>query len=163
VTDADAGDTIASYKWNFGDGSTLETDAPTATATHKYNAPGDYTASVVAVDSRGGESAPKTLQIAVAGPERIVLYGFPNPAATQATFESLLPDGATEPVLTVYALDGRQVFEEELAPGGGGFVWNLRDTAGDLLGNGLYFCVVTARSATGGRIRSEVFRLLISR
>jgi len=164
VTDAD-GDTIASFKWTFGDGSTLTTvgSLTGGTATHVFNAPDPYTVSVIAVDSRGGESLPKIVTVTVSGPTRVILYAYPNPASTQATFNVLLPDGATDPIVRIYTLDGRPVIEVEIAAGQTTYLWNLLDAAGDRVGNGLYFCVVTATAAGGGTVRSEVFRLLIVR
>jgi PKD repeat protein len=163
VTDADTGDTIASLKWTFGDGGTLTTQWPTKTAAHTFNAPGTVTVSVIAVDSRGGESVAKTIQVTVSGPTRVIVYAYPNPASTQATINLLLPDGTTNPVLRIFGIDGRLVLEEELGTGATTYLWNLLDAAGDRVGNGLYFCVVTATAAGGGTVRSEVFRLLIVR
>jgi PKD repeat protein len=165
VTDADEDDTIASYKWAFGDGSTLTTTTmpPPVTATHVFNAPGAHIVSVIAVDSRGGESVAKTVTVTVSGPTRVILYAYPNPASTQATFNVLLPDGATEPILRVFTLDGRPVIEVQIAAGQTTYLWNLLDAAGDRVGNGLYFGIVTATAAGGGNVRSEVFRLLVVR
>jgi PKD repeat protein len=51
-TDADASDTIASYTFNFGDGSpTVTQSAPTIT--HTYLSAGEYTARLSVTDSRG--------------------------------------------------------------------------------------------------------------
>jgi PKD repeat protein len=164
VTDAD-GDTIATYKWAFGDGSTLTTTTtpPPGTATHIFNAPGPYIVSVIAVDSRGGESLPKTVTVTVSGPTRVILYAYPNPASTQAMLNILLPEGATDPIVRIYTLDGREVIEVQIPAGQTTYLWNLLDAAGDRVGNGLYFCVVTATAAAGGNVRSDVFRLLIVR
>ncbi len=164
VTDADVGDTIASLEWTFGDGTaTFTTTLPTATASHTFNAPGPYTVSVIAVDSRGGESLPKIVTVTVSGPTRVIVYAFPNPASIQATFNLLFPEGTTNPVLRIFRIDGQLVREEDLATGAASFSWNLLDSAGDPVGNGLYFCIVTGTAAGGGTVRSEVFRLLIVR
>lgn len=53
--------TIASYDWDFGDGSA---HATTANASHQYTTPGTYTASLVAFDN-GGLSSTATLSITV--------------------------------------------------------------------------------------------------
>lgn len=158
--DADS-DVVDYYRWSFGDGATIAEG--TATATHAYNAPGTYTVSVIAVDARGGESVAKTLQITVSGPTRVVVYAYPNPASTQATFNLLLPDGTTDVTLRVFGIDGRLVLEQKLANGTTTYVWNLLDEAGDPVGNGLYFCVITGDAAEGGTVRSETFRLLVVR
>jgi PKD repeat protein len=160
ATDADS-DTIATYIWNFGDSTAAQTTT-TGTTTHTYAAPGTCTVSVTATDSRGAVSVAKTLSITVAGPDRILLIIYPNPAKTQATVRCSLPSGVTEPVLVIYSLGGGIVLTQELTAGQV-YVWNLLDAAGDRVGNGLYFCVVTATAAGGGTVRSDVFRLLIVR
>ena len=48
-TDSDG--TIASYSWNFGDGSPVEAGA---TVSHVYTEAGTYAASLVVTDNRGG-------------------------------------------------------------------------------------------------------------
>ncbi len=150
-------DAVGHYEWDFDDGTTTETDG--ATANHIFATPGTYTVSVVAVDERGTESAAVTVQVTVTGPARTILFAFPNPAETNATFNYFLPDGATDPVLRIYGLLGELVFEQELQEDGTPFVWDLRTAGGDRLPNGLYFCVVTVTGAN----RSAVFRLLIDR
>jgi hypothetical protein len=62
----------------------------------------------------------------------------------------------------IYSLGGDIVLRQELTAGQV-YVWNLLGAAGDRVGNGLYFGVVTATAAGGGSVRSEVFRLLIVR
>jgi PKD repeat protein len=58
-SDSNPGDTIASYTFNFGDGSGAVTCpgnascTGTGTTSHTYNAPGDYNATLTVVDSRG--------------------------------------------------------------------------------------------------------------
>jgi PKD repeat protein len=163
ATDADTGDTIASFKWTFAPGATPTTTGTTLTATHTFNAPGIYIVSVIAVDSRGGESVAKTVTVTVSGPTRVIVYAYPNPASTGATFMFLLPDGTTGPVLRIFGIDGRLVLEEELATGATTYSWSLVDSAADPVGNGLYFCIVTGTAAGGGTVRSEIFRLLIAR
>jgi len=160
ATDADS-DAIATYTWTFGDGTAVQTTT-TGTTTHTYAAPGMRTVSVTATDSRGAVSVAKTLSITVAGPDRILLIIYPNPAKTQATVRCSLPSGVTEPVLVIYSLGGDIVLRQELTAGQV-YIWNLLDAAGDRVGNGLYFGVVTATAAGGGSVRSEVFRLLIVR
>jgi PKD repeat protein len=51
-SDADAGDTIASYTFNFGDGSPAVTQS-SPTVSHIYTAPGDFAARLSVKDSRG--------------------------------------------------------------------------------------------------------------
>jgi hypothetical protein len=54
-SDPDAGDSIVSYKFNFGDGSDPETRS-TPTTSHIYNSAGNYNATLNVVDDRGGVS-----------------------------------------------------------------------------------------------------------
>jgi PKD domain len=50
-TDPDAGDTIATYNFDFGDGATASQNSPTIV--HTYTAPGEYPARLTVTDSRG--------------------------------------------------------------------------------------------------------------
>ncbi len=50
-SDPDAGDTIATYAFNYGDGTTGQQSTPTVM--HTYTNPGTYRATVVVTDSRG--------------------------------------------------------------------------------------------------------------
>jgi hypothetical protein len=53
--DAAAGDSIVSYRFDFGDGSAPVTQS-SSTKSHVYAIPGTYTASVIAADTRGAAS-----------------------------------------------------------------------------------------------------------
>jgi uncharacterized repeat protein (TIGR01451 family) len=55
ASDPDAGDTIASYTFRFGDGSTPVTQS-SPTISHTYSSPGSYHASLTVTDARGEES-----------------------------------------------------------------------------------------------------------
>ncbi|TMQ62707.1 MAG: PKD domain-containing protein, partial [Candidatus Eisenbacteria bacterium] len=66
-TDGDA-TPIASYRFDFGDGSTaVTTTAPTATAQHTYAASGTYTVMLIATDTGGNASSPATASVNVTG------------------------------------------------------------------------------------------------
>jgi PKD repeat protein len=54
--------TVASYEWDFGDGTTGSGVRPS----HTYLVPGIYTASLVVIDNLGGASPKVTLQVTVA-------------------------------------------------------------------------------------------------
>jgi uncharacterized repeat protein (TIGR01451 family) len=54
-SDADAGDTVASYNFRFGDGSAPVSQS-TPTASHTYTSPGTYHATLTVTDSRGLQS-----------------------------------------------------------------------------------------------------------
>jgi PKD repeat protein len=62
--DVSLGDSIMSYLFTFGDGSPVVQQS-TPTISHVYGAPGTYIATLRVRDSRGNESAPHSLQIAV--------------------------------------------------------------------------------------------------
>lgn len=151
------GDAIDHYEWTFGDGTAVNPGGQVVT--HIYATPGTYTVSVVAVDVRGARSVAWTVEVTIAGPARTVLFAFPNPASTVATFSYFLSEGATDPVLRIYTLIGELVLEQELPAGQTTYEWNLRTNGNTQLPNGLYFCVVTVTGADS----SEVFRLLIAR
>src|SRR5206468_877926 len=66
-TDGDA-TPIASYRFDFGDGSTaVTTTAPTATAQHTYAASGTYTVTLIATDTGGNASSSATASVNVTG------------------------------------------------------------------------------------------------
>jgi glucose/arabinose dehydrogenase len=54
--DPDSGDSVASYRWNFGDGTSATTTTPRTT--HTYPAARTYTATLTVTDTRGATSAP---------------------------------------------------------------------------------------------------------
>lgn len=90
-TSTDPDGTIASYAWNFGDGST----ATTATATRTYAAAGTYTVSLTVTDNSGATNT-KTQSVTVA-PNAVPVAAFTS-SATQlaASFDaagSSDPDG----------------------------------------------------------------------
>jgi hypothetical protein len=64
------GDAIASYRWDFGDGSTNATTSPTIT--HAYASPGAMTVKLVVVDSHGKQSAAATKTVTVGHPPPVV-------------------------------------------------------------------------------------------
>jgi len=78
-TDTDA-TPIASYQFNFGDGSpVVTTTAPTATAQHTYAAASFYTVTVTATDTANKTSAPASTTLAVTqdgGPLVAVYVGY---------------------------------------------------------------------------------------
>ncbi len=77
-SDAD-GAAITTYRWNFGDGATATTSAPTTT--HAYAIKGKYAASLTVVDARGVTSPPDTVVIKVKKPT-----AYKVPAAPKARF-----------------------------------------------------------------------------
>ena len=60
---------IASYRFDFGDGSpAVTTSAPTATATHTYAAAGSYSVTLIATDTGALASEPDTADVTVVAP-----------------------------------------------------------------------------------------------
>jgi PKD repeat protein len=60
--DPDAGDTLTSYIWDFGNGSATQTTS-TPTTRHTYSTNGTYTATLRVRDNRGALSDPDTVRI----------------------------------------------------------------------------------------------------
>ena len=83
-TDTD-GTPIATYKFNFGDGSSVVGPQPSATATHTYAAGGTYTVTVTITDT-AGLSATATKQVTI------------GPDAPPAAHLSVSPASGTAPL-----------------------------------------------------------------
>ena len=157
-TDPDG--TVEEWAWNFGDGGTSTAENPT----HAFMAAGGFTVSLIVTDNDGADSVQSaSTTITVSAPTDVVVYGYPNPASTQATIFYNLPSGTTSPVLRIFDLVGRLVRRVELPVAQTTYVWNLTADVGGAVANGLYFCVVTAQNAAGAAIRSQIFKLLIDR
>ena len=160
VTDIDQPEgTAFTYAWDFGD----EATSSSANPTHIYTTAKTYTVSLVVTDDKEANSATVTKDIVVSGPAQTILYSYPNPASTQASIVYYLPTGATDPLLRIYNLTGALVHEKVLTVGESPYVWNLASDGGDSMPNGLYFCVVTAKDASGKTIKSAIFKLLVVR
>jgi len=151
--------TAFTYAWDFDDGTTSTAANPTYT----YKTAGSYTVSLVVTDDKDADSAEVTKDITVSGPERTVIYSYPNPSSTQASIVYYLPTGATDPVLRIYNITGALVFEHDLTAGESPYVWDLDSTGGTAQPNGLYLCIVVAKNAGGSTIKSPIFKLLIAR
>jgi len=157
-TDSDG--TVEEWAWNFGDGGTATTQNPS----HQFMAAGAFTVTLIVTDDDGADSVQSaSATITVNAPTDVVVYGYPNPASTQATFFYNLPSGTTDPVLRIFDLVGRLVRRVELPAAQITYVWNLTADVGGSVANGLYFCIVTAQNAAGAAIRSQIFKLLIDR
>jgi PKD repeat protein len=157
-TDADG--TVTGWDWDFGDGGTSTDQNPT----HKYTAVGIYTVALTVTDNDGTSSTELKKQISVgqAG-AAIVTYSYPNPSSTQAHIVYSYPAGATDITLSIFSVTGARVFSEDLPSTDTEYLWDLRSNSGDSLPNGLYFCVITAKDASGKTIKSAIFKLLIVR
>ncbi len=157
-TDADG--TVAGWDWDFGDGETSTDKDPT----HKYTTVGIYTVALTVTDNEGALSTELKKQITIgqAG-AAIVTYSYPNPSSTQAHIVYSYPAGATDITLSIFSVTGARVFLEDLLATDTEYLWGLRSNSGDSLPNGLYFCVITAKDASGKTIKSAIFKLLIVR
>jgi len=86
TSDPDTGGRIASYSWNFGDGSPVVSGPR---PTHAYGALGTYSAQLTAVDDDGGSaSASVTISVSDVG------GGSPNPTAPPTTVPATVPPAA---------------------------------------------------------------------
>ena len=93
---------IASYRFDFGDGSAaVTTTAPTAVAQHGYAAPGNYTVTLTATDAGGLTSTPATQTITVQAD---------NPPVARVTAQQI-----SSPAFTVVA-DGATSTDSDLTP-----------------------------------------------
>jgi len=164
-TSTDAESNITTWAWSFGDpGSGTANTSALQSPKHTFAQAGTYTVTLTATDAASATSQKtSTVVVREVGSSEVQVYVYPNPAATTARVAYALPTGTTNPVLRIFTLDGREVVDVQLTVGQSPYLWNLLDAAGDRVGNGLYFCVVTATAAGGGSVRSEVFRLLIVR
>jgi PKD repeat protein len=98
-TDGDA-TPIASYRFDFGDGSAaVTTTAPTATTQHTYAAAGTYTVTLIATDTGGNASTPAASSVTVNNANRAPTLSQPanmtvNEGATaDQTLNATDPDG----------------------------------------------------------------------
>jgi PKD repeat protein len=157
-TDADG--TVTGWDWDFGDGGTSTDQNPT----HKYTTVGIYTVTLTVADNEGALSPKLEKQVTIgqAGAD-IVTYSYPNPSSTQAHIVYSYPAGATDITLSIFSVTGARVFSEDLPTTGTEYLWDLRSNSGDALPNGIYFCVITAKDASGKTIKSAIFKLLIVR
>jgi PKD repeat protein len=153
--------TIVSWVWAFGDGSA---PASQRNPVHRYSTGGPHSVSLTVTDSLGREaSLSKQVIVGAGGEEDVQMMAYPNPASRSATVNYFLPDGATGPRFWIYDLGRNQILRLDLEADTTEFAWNLLDNDGTSVSNGLYFCFITATSAAGRTITSDVFRLLIAR
>ena len=101
---------VVAWHWDFGDGTTADTQHPT----HRYSAPGVYHVSLTVTDDDGAKSDPARRVVAVGSPdapiERVQSYetqpGEHTIDATDVAGVTLVKRGPGTPILTVAAYGG---------------------------------------------------------
>jgi glucose/arabinose dehydrogenase len=78
--DPDAGDSIVTYRWSFGDGTAQDTTTPTVS--HTYTQVGSRTATLRVIDELGALSAPASVVITPGGTPPTVTITSPASGAT---------------------------------------------------------------------------------
>ena len=138
---APEGEAQLRYRWDFGDGRTLETES--AIVEHLYDDPGVYTVVVVASDARGNESPPASVVITVENaPPRAQLRAEPvrGEAPLLVRFDasqSQDPDGAIRSYTwdfgdgRVVVTEGPRVQHEYEEPGTYDVILQVTDDDGD--------------------------------
>ncbi|HEY6804502.1 MAG TPA: Calx-beta domain-containing protein [Pyrinomonadaceae bacterium] len=102
-SDSDPGDTIASYTFNYGDGSPLVTQA-SPTTSHTYTSGGDFAATLRVTDSRGLISCSTSLVVVSVNGSSGTPTPTPTPTPTAVQFSATsfaVTEGVTSVNLTV--------------------------------------------------------------
>lgn len=168
ASDPDIGDTIASYIWDFGDGSAQVTSASPTTA-HSFNKGtldptkgGGVSVKVKAIDSRGAGSAWFSKSLTVAGQASPVTVSFVSP---------------TQPVTLQAATTGTvsQAFQIQTADAAGGAISTsgIAFTTGDTAagasivsivsnGGGLFTVTVSYQPGTIGSSRTDTPSVIVT-
>ena len=150
---------IMRWRWEFGDGATADVQTPS----HRYSAPGSYTVKLTVTDDEGA-TATETKEIFVMPVvTEITVICYPNPAKDHVTFRYYLPRGTKRAELLVFDLTGALVFSHELDLGKIEFTWDLRDSLGNPLPNGLYFFFIRGIDRRDRPTRSKIGKLVIQR
>ena len=148
------------WMWDFGDGNSSNEQNPS----HTYPDPGNYTVSLTVTDSVGTTNT-STQTVAVlppGGADVLTVHNFPNPASTTTTFSYFVPADSTQALLSVFSFTGPLVFTRTLDLNSTQFQWDLRDSNGNDLPNGLYLYRVWASTPEGARL-STIGKLVIAR
>ncbi len=147
------------WEWKFGDGNEATTNENTAS--HTYQAAGQYTVEVRARNEAGwSQTRTKDIYVREPGAALINTRLTENPVDTQATIQVFAPEGATELRLYIFDLMGRQV--HEAAVDGDEAVWDLTDTRDRWVSSGVYLYLITGVFEETA-IRSETGRIMVVR
>ena len=158
VTDPED-DPIVGWEWDFGDGSTA-TDPPPIT--HTYDRFGVFEVRVRVRDMEG-YGPWYTVDVGVLKAEgQIAASLTANPVNNRAVVRFVAPEDTTGFRFRVFDILGRLVYESESPTDDNIFTWDLVDSKGRDVPNGLYFYLITA-VLDGRTIRSEVGRILVLR
>ncbi len=113
-----SGSTITDYSWNFGDGTTQDTDT-TPTGSHTYSAPGNYTATLTVTDDLNVSNS-VSVQIVADQPTASFASSPPNPTPNSTvTFDGSSSTDAPVGTITDYKWsfgDGSPVDDTSTTP-----------------------------------------------
>jgi hypothetical protein len=126
---------------------------------------GIYQVRLTATDL-DGNPAEKQIQFQVNdGLQLLNVLNYPNPFQSETTVTFELPSSADEVIVKIYTISGRLIWQEVIN-GGIGFMmvpWNGRDSDGETVANGVYYCkvkVIADRRLDGEEDRSQIIKLM---
>ncbi|MDP6995789.1 MAG: C25 family cysteine peptidase [Candidatus Poribacteria bacterium] len=125
---------------------------------------GIYQVRLTATDL-DGNPAEKQIQFQVNdGLQLLNVLNYPNPFQSETTVTFELPSSADEVIVKIYTISGRLIWQEVIN-GGIGFMmvpWNGRDSDGETVANGVYYCKVKviADRRLDGEDRSQIIKLM---
>jgi len=109
-------DTIASYTFDFGDGSATVTQS-TPTISHTYNSANSYVAKLTVTDSRGLASA-NTAQVVIqvlSSPPTVTVSASPTRVSRESDGQFIVSDSptASQPITVSYTMSGTAVLGKD--------------------------------------------------
>lgn len=164
--DPDGGDSVVSWSWDFGDGSTAVTTTPTAT--HTYAGDGSYAVKLVVTDTHGLVSAPVSHGV-VAGnrPPRISITTPPSSARFAVGETVTLTGTATDPedgplpiTWAIVRVHGTHT-HPWLGPESGSSVSTTYPAPEDMVSTTNSWLRVTATTRDSAGVTSRIYRRLL--